>query len=81
MGKYPAAPPLHPDALIRGIDFTGSVETGIDAAKLRIYAVFQPKIYASVQLRAYPRMSLGELLFSHYIHVYAPPATIQKTGL
>ena len=78
MGKDPAAPPLHPDALIRGIDFTGSVETGIDAAEFRIHAVFQPKIYAAIQFRAYPSMRLGKLLVSHFIHVYAPLATIQK---
>ena len=78
MGKDPAAPPLHPDALIRGIDFTGSVEAGIDTAEFRIHAVFQPKIYAAIQFRAYPSMRLGKLLFSHFVHVHAPLATIQK---
>ena len=69
-GENPAAPPLHPHALVGGVDLPRSVQAGVNPAVLPVHAVLQPEGGAAVQLIPHP---LAGLFHFYPVHRYLRP--------
>jgi hypothetical protein len=65
VSEHPATTALHPHTLVRGIDLTLSVQTGINAAVLGIHTMLQPERYAAVQLTSHPGLDFLQLIGIH----------------
>ena len=64
-GENPAAPALHPHALVGGVDLAPPVQAGVDAAVLLVHAVRQPEIGGALQLAFYPGLGLQQFFSVH----------------